>query len=430
MRSPPAATRAEARVTVVRPATAADVLAIDAVLAAAFGGDQVPRLVHALRGDTLDADRVELVAEDAGQVVGHVLVTPIPLETAPGVTTTLACLSPLGVRPDVSGRGIGSTLVRAALTEAERRGERAVVLEGDPRYYRRFGFVPSSGHGLRRPSERTPEAAFQVRLLRGPAPRGRALYPRAFWDADAVGLPFDGVPWLDELERACRFVECAVTGDVLAAPVPSCPGWDVAELLRHVGVVQRTVTEWIGAGRHPRSTPSALADGDVRAWFAHGWRRLQEVLDGGPPGTPAPTWCPWDATLGFWRRRQAHEHLVHAIDVAQALGSAEPDVPDAVALDGVDEVLRLWLGTQLGQAVGGRGDMIRVLAGDRSWTVGLHAHLVEVHDSPVEPDAVVRAEPAVLYRWLWGRAPDSVVEVEGDRGVVAELRSLLARAMA
>jgi putative acetyltransferase len=280
-------------VTLVRSATAADVEQIDAVLDAAFGGDQVPRLVHALRADTADADRVELVAEDAGQVVGHVLVTPIPLETAPGATTTLACLSPLGVRPDVSGRGIGTALVHAALAEAERRGEAAVVIEGDPAYYRRFGFVPASGQGLRRPSERTPEPAFQVRVLHGSAPRGRALYPRAFWDADAVGLPFDGVPWLDELERACRFVERAVTGDVLAAPVPSCPGWDVAELLRHVGVVQRTVTEWIGAGRHPRSTPSAPADGDVRAWFADGWRRLQEVLDSGPPGTPAPTWCPW-----------------------------------------------------------------------------------------------------------------------------------------
>jgi uncharacterized protein (TIGR03083 family) len=417
-------------VTVVRPATAADVPDIDAVLDAAFGGERVPRLVHALRAGSLAADRVELVAEEAGTVVGHVLVTPIPLETAPGATTTLACLSPLGVRPDAQGRGIGTALVHAALAEAERRGQPAVVLEGDPGYYRRFGFVPASRHGLRRPSERTPEHAFQVCVLRGPAPRGRALYPPAFWDADAVGLPFDGVPWLDELERACRFIERAVAGDVLAAPVPSCPGWDVAELLRHLGVVHRTVTEWIRAGRRPRLTPSGPADGDLRGWFADGWRRLQEVLDSGPPDMPAATWCPWDASLGFWRRRQVHEHLVHAIDVAQALGVVEPGVPAAVALDGVDEVLRLWLGTQLGQAVGGRGDVIRVVTGDRYWTVGLHAHLVEVHDRPVEPDAVVRAEPAVLYRWLWGRLPEAVLDAEGDPDVVAELRGLLARATA
>src|SRR3954470_23478929 len=167
MRSPAGALRAEA-VIVVRPKTEADVPEIDAVLAAAFGGEQVPRLVHALRAGTAAADRVELVAQEAGGVVGHVLLTPIPLETAPGATTTLACLSPLGVRPDAQGKGIGTALVHAALAEAERRGEAAVVLEGDPAYYRRFGFVPASRHGLRRPSERTPEHAFQVRVLHDP----------------------------------------------------------------------------------------------------------------------------------------------------------------------------------------------------------------------------------------------------------------------
>jgi hypothetical protein len=105
-------------------------------------------------------------------------------------------------------------------------------------------------------------------------------------------------------------------------------------------------------------------------------------------------------------------------------------VPDAVAIDGVDEVLRLWLGTRLGQAVGGSGDVVRLVAGNRPWTVGLHPHLVEVHDRPVEPEAVIAAEADVLYRWLWGRAPDAGLEVTGDRRVVAELRSLLARAMA
>ena len=417
-------------VTAVRPAQATDVAAIDAVLRAAFGGDQVPLLVHALRAATTAAERVELVAEQGGEVVGHVLLTPITLETAPGAETTLTCLSPLGVHPTAQGRGVGGELVRAALAQAERRGDRAVVLEGDPGYYRRFGFVAASRHGLRRPSERIPERAFQIRVLREPPPSGRALYPATFWDADAVGLSFAGVPWLDELERACRFVEQAVTGDVLARPVPGCPGWRVDELLRHLGTVHRVVTAWIEAGRRPRATASGPADGDPRAWFAHGWRRLQETLDAGPPETPAATWCPWDATLGFWRRRQVHEHVVHALDVAQALGAEEPAVPDAVALDGVDEALRLWLGTRLGHHVGGRGDVVRLVAGDRRWTVGLHPHLVEVHDGPVEPEAVVRARPAQLYRWLWGRAPEDGVEVEGDRAVVVQLRRLLARAMA
>jgi uncharacterized protein (TIGR03083 family) len=418
-------------VTRVRWATPADAEAVAAVHAAAFGGDRVPRLVPALLAAAGPDTAICLVAEDAGRVVGHVLVTPVPLETSPGVTGRIACLSPLGVQPGAQGRGIGSVLVTAALAEAVRRGEPAVVLEGAPAFYRRFGFVAASRHGLRRPSERIPEPAFQVWVAPGAdPPRGRVLYPEVFWSLDAVGLPVDGVTWLDELERQCRWIERAVAGDVLARPVPTCPGWDVGELLRHVGVVQRVVTTWLEAGRRPRSAPSRPADGDVRAWFATGWRRLQEALDAGDTGTPAPTWCPWDATLGFWRRRQAHEHVIHAVDVARALGSAAPDVADAVALDGIDEALRLWLGTRLGPDVHGRGDVVRITAGTRFWTVGLHAQLVEVHELDVDPDGTVSAHPAMLYRWLWGRAGEEDVTVEGDRAATAVLRSAMARATA
>ena len=105
--------------------------------------------------------------------VGDEIVVSLTWRLDKASPTTLACLSPLGVRPAASGRGIGTALVHAALAEAERRGAAAVVLEGDPAYYRRFGFVAASRHGLRRPSERIPERAFQVRVLRGPAPRGR-----------------------------------------------------------------------------------------------------------------------------------------------------------------------------------------------------------------------------------------------------------------
>jgi uncharacterized protein (TIGR03083 family) len=414
---------------IVRPATHADHAAIAALHAAAFGDDRVPRLVAALRAATAPESQISLVAEDAGRVVGHVLVTPISLETAPGRTRPLACLSPLGVHPRLQHRGIGSALVTAAVSEADRRGEPAVVLEGDPAYYRRFGFVPASQHGLRRPSERTPEPAFQVWVAPGArTPRGRVLYPDVFWALDAVGLPVDGVPWLDELERQCRWIERNVGGEVLGLPLPACRGWDVGELLRHLGVVHRVVRTWLEDGRRPRSTPSRPADGDVRDWFATGWRLLQETLDAADACTAAPTWCPWEATLGFWRRRQVHEHVIHAVDVAQALGVPAPDVPDAVAYDGVDEALRLWLGTRLGPDVRGGGELVRLDAGARFWTVGLHAGLVEVHAIDVPPNATVRAEAFVLHRWLWGRALPDDVEIEGDRSAVAELRSAMARA--
>lgn len=54
-----------------------------------------------------------------------------------------------------------------------------MIVEGDPRYYSRFGFVAGSELGLERPYDRIPELAFQA--LRLPAyverARGRVVYP-------------------------------------------------------------------------------------------------------------------------------------------------------------------------------------------------------------------------------------------------------------
>jgi uncharacterized protein (TIGR03083 family) len=328
--------------------------------------------------------------------------------------------------------------------------------------YSRFGFVAASPLGLRRPSERTPEPAFQVRLLPGYDPadsslRGRVLYPDAFWDAGAVGLPMDGPAFLDTLERLSRDVERWVladgTGqaDRLTTPVAACPGWSVADVLRHLGSIHRLVAGWVTGGRRPRSVPAPPPDdADALVWFAQGWRPLHALLDDRPASTPTATWSPWDATCGFWRRRMAHEVAVHALDVGQALGAGLGDtgrrgragwwLPHDVAADGVDEVVRLWLGTRL--ADGGDGGIVRLVATAPDpgapqplWTVGLHGGIT--HDLPTPPDVTVTAEAVTLYRWLWGRATDDEVEVvappEGTpqeaASVVADLRAALGRAL-
>jgi len=65
-----------------------------------------------------------------------------------------------------------------------------VLLEGDPRYYSRLGFLPGADLGLRRPSLRVPEVAFQVLPLPAHEPwmTGTLVYPDVFWRHDAVGL--------------------------------------------------------------------------------------------------------------------------------------------------------------------------------------------------------------------------------------------------
>ena len=160
---------------IIRPERADEHEAIASVVEAAFSSPDEARLVESFRGSTGYLPDLALLAEDAGQIVGHVMFTLAELVDG----TSILMLSPLAVRPDRQRAGIGSALVRKGLRLSAERAEPLVVVEGDPRYYSRFGFVAASEFGLERPYETIPEAAFQA--VRLPAyveqARGRVVYP-------------------------------------------------------------------------------------------------------------------------------------------------------------------------------------------------------------------------------------------------------------
>ena len=166
-----------------------EVEAVDAMVIAAFGEDKLRGLLRDLRGSDAWIDGLSFVTELDGEVVGHVLFTRSLLD-APSRLVDVLVLSPLAVRTDVQGRGIGSALVRHALAEVRERPEPLVFLEGSPRYYPRFGFVPGGDLGFRKPSLRIPDPAFQVvtQPTYEPWMTGTLVYAEAFWRNDSVGL--------------------------------------------------------------------------------------------------------------------------------------------------------------------------------------------------------------------------------------------------
>ncbi|HEY8301164.1 MAG TPA: N-acetyltransferase [Jatrophihabitans sp.] len=172
--------------TAVRPARASDAAAIRDVTTRAFADAHVAALV-----DTLAAGpaRVSLVAETDGAVVGHTMLSRGWVDAERELVEVLV-LSPLSVEPAHQRGGIGSELVRAALTAAEQANAPAVFLEGARQYYARFGFEPGEARGFTAPSPRIPGSAFQVVVL--PAWQdwmtGALVYPDAFWAHDLVGL--------------------------------------------------------------------------------------------------------------------------------------------------------------------------------------------------------------------------------------------------
>lgn len=163
----------------VRVATDDDWPRILGVHRSAFGGDDVPRLAEELRADGFVVPELSLVAEIDGAVVAHVMNGWVGLEES---TTRLLQLSPLGVLPQAQRRGAGAALVRASLAGALERGEPLLLVEGNPEYYGRFGFVRADELGLLPPPEALHDWAFQVAVLdeSEPLPQGRVVYPEPF----------------------------------------------------------------------------------------------------------------------------------------------------------------------------------------------------------------------------------------------------------
>lgn len=162
----------------IRPERPGDEDVIRIVETAAFGKEREARIVDRIRASDAFIPELSLVAEEAGAIVGHVIVSLGRVE--PG-GEEVHLLGPIGVAPVRQNHGIGGGLVRAALEGAADRGASCVALIGAPEYYERFGFVQAEPLGLLPPGG-WPSRPFQVAVLdreAGP-PQGRVAYPDAF----------------------------------------------------------------------------------------------------------------------------------------------------------------------------------------------------------------------------------------------------------
>jgi putative acetyltransferase len=134
---------------VIRPATAEDHAAIRAVVTAAFtaefGKADEADLVDALRadGDAL----LELVAEEDGVVVGHILFSPLATDTG----ARFAALAPVSVQPGRQKDGLGTWLMETAHALLRASGIEAVIVLGHPAYYPRVGYSAEAAKAVKAP---------------------------------------------------------------------------------------------------------------------------------------------------------------------------------------------------------------------------------------------------------------------------------------
>lgn len=158
----------------IRPATAADADAVEALHDHAFGPGRFVRTASRLReGVAADPD-LSLVAIAHGRLAGSVTLTPITIGSEPALL-----LGPLAVDPDFENRGIGGRLVKETLARAKAAGHRLVLLVGDAPYYGRFGFHRVSPERVRMPGPVDTRRVLIAELVEGAREAAEGLVGKA-----------------------------------------------------------------------------------------------------------------------------------------------------------------------------------------------------------------------------------------------------------
>src|ERR1700753_1153554 len=135
----------------------------------------------------------------------------------------------------------------------------------------------------------------------------------------------DSSRYLESLAADFALLRAAATADGaggLNAPVPTCPGWTVTDLVRHVGEVYLHKTLALRLGDFPgeQDWPSDLEALPPLELLDRTYAGLTAELTSRAPDSPAPSWYRPEPTVAFWMRRMAQETLIPRRDAELAPG--------------------------------------------------------------------------------------------------------------
>jgi uncharacterized protein (TIGR03083 family) len=234
---------------------------------------------------------------------------------------------------------------------------------------------------------------------------------------------------IEQLGQDGQLMAAAAERAGLTARVPSCPDWQVRDLLRHQSHVHRWATRFVAEGL-PDPVPEPgeaeiLAGGppddQLLGRFREGHAALVSALRAAPPDLACWTFLPAPSPLAFWARRQAHETAIHRVDAEQAAGGDLTPIPAQFAADGIDELIMGFFGRDerklsAEQRAGGRqvicvhatdtgGEWLVELTADGTRAASVRRGAGRAGTTADSAQGCVLAGPAAsLYVALWNRA--------------------------
>lgn len=237
-----------------------------------------------------------------------------------------------------------------------------------------------------------------------------------------------------EIVAQTNRLNATIAGAELSALVPSCPEWNLGQLLGHIGAMHRWAAEivrtrapWPPADEqvHAISVEAGADVGGFKRWLTQGAAHVAETLRAAGAGawmwTPIPT-----QTAAFWARRIAYDTLVHRADAAQAVG-VEFIADVDVVRDALDEWMEAGALPQVIEAkphmrgLLGLGHTVRLHATDiadearASWVVDLTGEQIRWRRTSEHASVTLGGPLVSLLLAVYGRcAPGEGIELVGD----------------
>lgn len=158
----------------IRPETREDFHAIADLVRYSFkhgtkysDGEKEEKQVEELRSKENYVPELALVAEKNGEMCGYFMLTKFPIGNN---SKDVLILSPVAVDYTMQDTGIGTSMIELGLEKAKKLGYNGVIVEGNPDYYHRFGFVTSTEFGIEAGDDvelPLPECLMALELSRG-----------------------------------------------------------------------------------------------------------------------------------------------------------------------------------------------------------------------------------------------------------------------
>lgn len=233
-------------------------------------------------------------------------------------------------------------------------------------------------------------------------------------------------------------------------PIPSCPGWTMANLLVHLGSVHRGwerqvrsrsseriawdtsiyasvpgLLAWLGRDWDLPTNGQTLPPGTIE-WFEEGARGLADALESIGPEEAVWSWST-DHTGRHYHRMMGIETAVHRWDAQSARGEPDPLDPDLATL-GIEHMMEIMLpARRRGEFRAGTGERYHFhrTDGPGEWLVcfdGSEVHMAHEH---AKGDIALRGSASDLLLWLWGRDTSTRLEVFGDQALLARFTELV-----